>query len=305
MDRDVFICHASEDKKEVVLPLAAALQAKGVRCWVDEGEIHWGESITQKVNEGLQASRFVIVVLSQTFLTKNWAKRELNAVLNMEASSGVVKVLPLLIGDKSTQASIVSSFPLLNDKRYLTWEGTVAPIIDELLYHLSKTGAEDSGARMSQKPPSGVEKIPLPKIRSGVTQWDRDQFLKDAFEIIKAYFRRALTFLESEIPQAKTDFMEVHAQKFIARIYMNGELKCQGKVWIGGLSASNAIAYAEGRSSIDSDNSFNELIDIQDDGSGLSLRFSFGVLFSQEQREHCSPSEAAEILWRRFIAPLA
>jgi TIR domain len=86
--RDIFVCHASEDKDEVVRPLVEAFTAAGVSCWYDEAEIHWGDSITQKVNEGLASLRFVVVVFSPTFVRKNWPQRELNAVLNQEVSSG-------------------------------------------------------------------------------------------------------------------------------------------------------------------------------------------------------------------------
>jgi len=49
----IFVCHASEDKGDVVRPLVVAFTAAGVSCWYDEAEIQWGDSITQKVNEGL------------------------------------------------------------------------------------------------------------------------------------------------------------------------------------------------------------------------------------------------------------
>jgi len=67
MKRDIFICHANEDKREVVRPLVKVLQKEDIHCWVDEGEIKWGDIITQKVNEGLKIFRFVIAVLSQGF----------------------------------------------------------------------------------------------------------------------------------------------------------------------------------------------------------------------------------------------
>jgi hypothetical protein len=52
--RDIFVCHASEDKQDVVRPLVEVFTAAGVSCWYDEAEIQWGDSITQKVNEGLK-----------------------------------------------------------------------------------------------------------------------------------------------------------------------------------------------------------------------------------------------------------
>ena len=88
--KDVFLCHASEEKPTVIRPLAEALGKAGISYWLDAVEIKWGDSITGRVNEGLKNSRFVVVVLSKAFLNKNWPSFEFNAVLNIGASTGGV-----------------------------------------------------------------------------------------------------------------------------------------------------------------------------------------------------------------------
>lgn len=133
--KDVFICHASEDKIDVINPLIENLKDNNISFWVDTLEINWGDSITQKVNDGLKKSTFAIVVLSISFLQKNWPKRELNALLNIEASSGEVKVLPLIYGNSE---EIISELPLINDKKFLSWDDGIDNIIKELLNILNK-----------------------------------------------------------------------------------------------------------------------------------------------------------------------
>ena len=68
--KDVFLCHATEDKKEIVRPLCEHLSVAGISCWHDEAEIQWGDSITERINKGLLVSRYVVVVLSPAFLSK-------------------------------------------------------------------------------------------------------------------------------------------------------------------------------------------------------------------------------------------
>lgn len=136
--REVFICHASEDKAAVVEPIVREMGRQGITHWYDQAEIAWGDSLTAKINEGLQNSRYVIVVLSQSFISKNWPKRELNAALNLEAASGEVKVLPLVCGTASAQEAIISQFPLLNDKLHLVWEGSAEAVVERLQQRLSK-----------------------------------------------------------------------------------------------------------------------------------------------------------------------
>jgi TIR domain/HEAT repeats len=130
--RDVFMCHASEDKDNVVGPLARAFADRGIRVWLDRAEILWGDSLTGKVNKGLSVSDYVVVVLSKHFIQKDWPKLELDSALNIEASTGRVVVLPLLVGDIHERASILNEYPILNHKLHIIWEGDPRPIVHEL-----------------------------------------------------------------------------------------------------------------------------------------------------------------------------
>jgi hypothetical protein len=120
--RSVFICHASEDKLTVVEPLIGSLASHEISYWYDRAEIKWGDSLTGKVNEGLSISEYVLVVLSMAFVDKHWPKVELESALNIEASTGRVVVLPLLVGSVNERAKILQRFPILNHKLYVPWK---------------------------------------------------------------------------------------------------------------------------------------------------------------------------------------
>ncbi|MGI0120091.1 toll/interleukin-1 receptor domain-containing protein [Zooshikella sp. RANM57] len=132
MKKDIFICHASEDKVSVARPLASCLAQRGLTYWVDEAEISAGESITERVNEGLKVSDFVVVILSRAFMAKPWPKRELWAVLNLEAKSGKVIIIPILVGTQTEVDGIVEKLPLLNDKLFLPWNGDANRVADNI-----------------------------------------------------------------------------------------------------------------------------------------------------------------------------
>ena len=68
--RDVFLCHASEDKDEVARPLAEALVAQGYDVWFDEYELAIGASLRRSIDQGLATSRFGLVVLSPSFFNR-------------------------------------------------------------------------------------------------------------------------------------------------------------------------------------------------------------------------------------------
>lgn len=71
---DFFISHASEDKNTIARPLYEELTKKGYSVWFDEAELHIGDSLLDKIDEGLANCRFGIVVMSPRFFEKKWTQ---------------------------------------------------------------------------------------------------------------------------------------------------------------------------------------------------------------------------------------
>ena len=78
---DTFICHATEDKESMARPLYKALSEAGVHAWLDESEIRLGQSIRQKIDEGLANCRSGTAILSRPFFAKNWTQYELDGIV--------------------------------------------------------------------------------------------------------------------------------------------------------------------------------------------------------------------------------
>ena len=110
---DVFISHASEDKDEIVRPLANSLKSYGLNVWYDEFELKIGDSLRRKIDKGLSNSRFGIVVLSKNFIRKGWTNYELDGIIS-KAVSGEQVVLP--IWHKITKQEVIEYSPSLADK---------------------------------------------------------------------------------------------------------------------------------------------------------------------------------------------
>lgn len=301
--RDVFVCHASEDKDAIVFPLSRGFEEADITYWYDEAEIQWGDSITQKVNEGLRKSRFALVIMSTTSARKSWPSRELNALINQEASSGEVRILPLLVGDDHEVQDILDSYPLLNDKLYLRWSNDVNEVVNAILIRLGRSDEMVMGKAIDTAPrlDSG---IPVPKIRKRFFQRDKDVFLRESFAVMKGYFQKGLYKLERHYREIETDFQEIHRDKFIATIYQKGEVINRCKIWIGGIGQSDSISYYSGRSISDIDNAVNDMLSVTD-STGDELTFStFGIWrgnIERSKRDCLTAEEAAEYLWCRFI----
>ena len=112
-EHDVFISHASEDKNEIVRPLANALVNEGLDVWYDEFTLRLGDSLRQKIDRGLTKSRVGLVVLSPSFLNKGWANYELDGIVTRTVTGEQI-LLP--IWHNITKQQVVDFSPPLADK---------------------------------------------------------------------------------------------------------------------------------------------------------------------------------------------
>ena len=110
---DVFISHTSDDKAEVVRPLAIAIQGAGLSVWYDEFELRIGDSLRRKIDEGLKSSRFGVVILSRAFFGRGWPEYELDGFVT-RAVSGEQILLPIWHG--VTKREVTDYSPSLADR---------------------------------------------------------------------------------------------------------------------------------------------------------------------------------------------
>ncbi|MEM8557133.1 MAG: toll/interleukin-1 receptor domain-containing protein [Bacteroidota bacterium] len=135
---DVFISHASEDKLSVALPLYDRLKAAGLRVWLDRFELKIGDSLREKIDEGLALSRYGVVVLSQSFLAKRWPARELNGLFAREEAGRKV-LLP--VWHELTKETLAQTSPMLADRlagnTAQGMEAVASAIIDVVMHDAS------------------------------------------------------------------------------------------------------------------------------------------------------------------------
>jgi hypothetical protein len=110
---DVFISHATEDKEEFVRHLAAELARLGLKVWFDEWTLTIGDSLRQKIDEGLMASSYGVVVLSRNFFAKRWPQTELDGLFAREMAGRKV-ILP--IWHNVTREDVLQFSPILAGK---------------------------------------------------------------------------------------------------------------------------------------------------------------------------------------------
>ena len=128
----VFMSHNSRDKA-FVRRLANKLKVDGIDVWLDEIEIKIGESIHQKVNDGIAKSDFFAIVLSQSSVDSKWVQDELSSASSIEKyQDRGIFILPILIEECDVP-------PLLLDRRYANFsedeEAAYVELLDSLFHH--------------------------------------------------------------------------------------------------------------------------------------------------------------------------
>lgn len=128
---DVFISHSSEDKDTIVRELANVLKKLGLNVWYDEFTLKIGDSLTQKIDEGLIDSNYGIIIISKAFLNKKWTDYEYRSLLTKEDNFKKV-ILP--IWHNITQNEIKGFSLYLADKFALdTKKNNIQEIAKKLL----------------------------------------------------------------------------------------------------------------------------------------------------------------------------
>jgi hypothetical protein len=83
--RDMFLCHAWDDRQGAAKELRDLLTARGVKVWFSEDDVGLGEPLMRAIDRGLAASRIGLVLVTPALLrrlpARGVADKELSALL--------------------------------------------------------------------------------------------------------------------------------------------------------------------------------------------------------------------------------
>lgn len=92
----VFLSHNHKDKAKVRM-VANRLINKGVKVWIDEAEIKTGDSLINKISEGIRNMEFLIAFISKNSINSKWVEEELEIAKTLEIKGKPVRILPVLL----------------------------------------------------------------------------------------------------------------------------------------------------------------------------------------------------------------
>lgn len=95
-----FLCHAAEDK-DVVEPVGSWLTEREVQVWLDKWRLTPGDSLIERIGEGIETSDRLVVFLSPHSVESKWVRKEVATGLVMELAEdrgwGEKFVIPVLL----------------------------------------------------------------------------------------------------------------------------------------------------------------------------------------------------------------
>jgi hypothetical protein len=129
----VFVSYSHHDRG-LAREIEERLDAAGYRVWIDDGELHGGDSIITSVADAIDQVDFLVALVSDHSVGSPWCRKELALAMTGEISQKGITVIPLRVN--GTQMP-----PTLADKKYVAvaagnLDASVAALVRDMQSHL-------------------------------------------------------------------------------------------------------------------------------------------------------------------------
>ena len=127
--RDVFLCHAWDDRKEAAKELHDLLESRGVTVWFSEKDVALGTPLLREIDKGLSKSRVGIVLVTPALLSRLAGE----GIADKELSALLARDLLVPIVHNTTYDALRNVSPLLGSRSGLSTAGdTMANVAAKL-----------------------------------------------------------------------------------------------------------------------------------------------------------------------------
>ncbi|MBY5533622.1 toll/interleukin-1 receptor domain-containing protein [Rhizobium leguminosarum] len=310
---DFFISYNATDRTWAEW-IAYVIEDAGYTVLIQEWDFRPGMNFVLKMQEAAASDRTVLV-LSPDYLRSEFAAPEWAAAFRDDPQGMKQKLLPVIV-------------------RECNPPGLLAPIVNVRLYDIDERSAQEAllgGLSRGRAKPSSPPQFPgshqpehkpfpggngasgqtgnrrslTPQLRAKPTDRDKRLFSKSGFESIRMLFERNANDAMGDEPRVQIDIDIRTSADFRAELFVDGTRKNACRVWIGGLSGDNGIAYSQGQHF--SNDSYNEMLSIQCDTElyfKALMGSSFGPTGLSVDITKMSGEQAGQYLWERFVEVL-
>jgi hypothetical protein len=303
--------HRDEDlRNELEIHLTSLKRQGKISTWHDR-RIGAGNEFDRSISDNLESADIILLLVSPYFIASDYCyevemKRSLEKHEKDEAIVIPVILEPcdwhdlpfgkILAATKDGKA--ISKFPNIHDG-FLE----VTKAVKDAAKRISPCGKDkelifDDNSHVKPQ-------ITTPNIRSSnlriqktFSDFDKDNFLIEAFDYMAKYFEGSLSELKERNPGIETKYRKIDSNTFSATIYKEGSEVNSCSIWMDDKSTfTSGILY----STSGHGNGYNESISVEDDGYSMYLK-PLGMAFSQqEEKDQLSFEGGSEYYWSMFI----
>ena len=307
--------HADEDLRNKLEIHLAMLKRDGlISAWHDR-RITAGRELDPAINEHIETAGIILLLVSPEFLASEYCYEiEMKRALERH-DAGEARVIPIILRPcdwlnsplKRLRATPRDGKPVVKhaniDDAFLEIAQDIRAAIAELRPvpgSITAAAPTPSAPRHSGTAHADSRSSNL-RIKRTFSDHERDQFLEESFGYIANYYENSLSELKARNPQIEVRFRRIDANHFTAAVYRNGRKESGCTLWLGGDFGRHAIYYSasdEGR-----DNSWNEQMNVDDDGHNLVLS-PLGMLSlarGKENERGLTQEGAAEYFWPQLV----
>jgi hypothetical protein len=308
--------HDDETYRDQLEKHLALLKHQGlIESWHDR-RIGAGMVLDDVIDEKLELADIILLLISSSFMDSDYCySREMQRAMvrHAEGSARVIPVIVRLCDWHSAAFGKLMAAPK-DGKAITTWPNLDEAYTDvaqqirkvvEALRRDTPTGSMNLVASETTNTTPAGKVLPRSsnlRLRKEFTDFDKDNFLHEAFEFIARFFEGSLNELEARNPGIKTRYQRVDDNTFTSTIYKKGQKQneCAIHLGSGGFRSANIFfsydAAARG-------SSWHESISVECDDQSLYLK-AVGMAMRQANHAQLSAEGAAEELWTLFIGQL-
>ncbi|MGK2906301.1 MAG: toll/interleukin-1 receptor domain-containing protein [Desulfuromonadales bacterium] len=309
--------HRDEELRDELEKHLSILKRQGfIETWHDR-RITAGEELSREIDQNLETADVVLLLVSADFLASDYCY-EIEMTRGLERhEAGEARVIPVILRPcdwhDAPFGKLLATPP--DGKpvtRFPTFDDAFVLVVADIKQALRQLGQAKALPRAAVKgPPQVIGEEPKPRssnlrIKKEFSDRELDRFLAESYEYIANFFEGSLQELGGRNPEIETDFRRIDANHFTAKVYLQGKQKCGSKIWLGSRRGFvGGIAYRGNDSLQDylDDNSFNEAMNVENDGYALFLK-PLGMQRMGQGIEMLTQEGAAEYFWGLFISSL-
>lgn len=133
------------------------------------------------------------------------------------------------------------------------------------------------------------------------TDYDKEEFLRSSYDDLKQRFTQLFEYMKTQTTGFTYQLNEENSNKLVYKFYIQGQQKTCLKMQIGGFSYSSpTINFSYGNQSVFDNNSFNEMLSIEEKDKHLVLRM---LVSFRNNNNPINPIDIVKRIWEDHLLP--